>query len=501
MKDRIYIYIILVTATFYSCNKPNRYQKSVDDYLQLDSTVLEVTTVADSLHVPWEMVYHNNKIIFTEIAGKVKQLDLHTGHIKTILEIPDVYQKRTTGLLGLALSKNDATAEPYIFLTYTSKKDSTITSNLVRYQYQTDTLINPKKLLQIKGNTAHNGTRLYVDQHNIIYWATGDAYDFPLAQDSTSLNGKILRLTIDGSIPKDNPIPNSYVYAWGFRNMQGLAIDEQGNIFTSEHGEAIEDEINAIYPLHNYGWPLIEGKHDLPAELELAKHKKLTQPIRSWTPVIAPSGLAFYSSDQIPEWKNSLILATLKSQTLRVLKLSEDRKQITHEHIYFSNRYGRLRAVMVAPNGDIFLSTSNRDWNPQKGFPKASDDKILRLSITNKTNSITLHEDKPDETKKAKGDILYKNYCASCHKEDGLGVKNTFPPLVGSQRIRDSQAFVDVILNGLDGKKPINGILYGTLMPSFSFLKDEELVEIINYVNRQFADGKEIGTDMIKKRR
>lgn len=147
-----------------------------------------------------------------------------------------------------------------MYLLITRKKvDSAIVSSLVRYQYTGDTLINPKELLTVRGANGHNGSRLLIDKNNILYWATGDVANNKMAQDSTTLNGKVLRMTLDGSIPKDNPIPNSLVYAWGFRNIQGMAMNRLGNLFTAEHGDAIEDEINWVRPLHNYGWPLIEG--------------------------------------------------------------------------------------------------------------------------------------------------------------------------------------------------------------------------------------------------
>lgn len=502
MKNQLFIYALAALAMGQACKNAGDYSKSVDDYLQLDSTTLEIATVADSLQVPWELAYHKDKLIFTEIAGTVKQLDLKTGKVKQLLHLTDVFQKRSTGLLGISVQKTDA-EHPYVILNYTTKKDSVISSKLVRYEYATDTLIHPTQLLEIRGNTAHNGTRLHLTQKDIIYWATGDAYDFPTAQDSTSLNGKILRINLDGSIPQDNPIPNSYVYAWGFRNMQGLTIDERGNIFTSEHGDAIEDEVNHILPIHNYGWPLFEGSYDTRTEAEKkGSTTAFTAPLRTWGPPIAPSGLAFYDHDIIPEWKNSLLLGTLKNQSLRILHLADDRKSILSEKVFLTNRYGRIRAMCVAPNGDIFLTTSNRDWNPQPGFPKPTDDRIIRLRPVKKAlKDNLLTEDKPATPAKVDGAVLYKNYCASCHKEDGLGVKNSFPPLKGSARVKDSNSLLTIVLKGLDGKQAIDGVKYGTMMPSFAFIKDEELSSLLSYISKQFGSGTSITANQIKQKR
>ncbi len=501
MKNQLRFYAIAILIIHYACSNREDFKISTEDYLQLEQTRIEVATVADSLRVPWELAYHMDKIFITEIEGTVKQLDIKNGHVKQILKLDNVFQQRTTGLLGMAIQRN-AGANPYVILNYTSKKGDKITSHLVRYRYENDSLLQPKILLEVKGNTAHNGTRLVVTDKNIIYWATGDAYDFPTAQDSTSLNGKILRLDLDGNIPLDNPIPNSYVYAWGFRNMQGLTLDSKGNIFTSEHGDAIEDEVNLIRPLKNYGWPLIEGMHDLEADKHLAARTDFTEPIKSWTPVIAPAGLAFYANNKIPEWNNSLVLATLKSQSLRILKLAQDHKSLVSEQVFFSNRYGRLRAVLVTPNGDIYLSTSNKDWNPQKGFPKTADDRILRLRAVNNTSATNLlKEDKVDHAKKLDGLTLYKNYCASCHKENGLGLPGSFPPLKGSKRVMDNNSLIPILIKGLDGKKPIDGVSYGSLMPSFSFLKDEELLELTNYISTAFGNGSLVGIEKIRENR
>ncbi|WP_215223922.1 PQQ-dependent sugar dehydrogenase [Echinicola shivajiensis] len=481
-----------------SCQKESQeFQRTkIVDYVKLkEGSYLEVSSVAEGLDVPWGMDHWGNKIIFTEITGAVKQLDLSTGRLSTLLVLDDVFQKRTTGLLDIAIQKGKET-NPYVLLNYTSQEGSEVVSNLVRYTYTGDALIAPKKLLIVRGYTGHNGARLFIDDQDVVYWATGDVADNTQAQDSLTLNGKILRLDINGGIPEDNPIQGSYVFSWGFRNMQGLTMDERGNIFTSEHGDAIEDEINLIQALHNYGWPLIEGKHDTTDELTISDSICFSQPIKSWTPVIAPAGLAHYAGDQILSWKNTLLLGTLKSQTFRVLSLNSERTQVTNEKVFFSDRYGRIRDVLVLPNGDVFISTSNRDWNPQPGFPLGVDDRILRIrgvsSIPNDVEYIV--EDEPEVIGSEDGKVLYKNYCASCHKEDGKGVSGNFPPLRGSRRINNTSLFIDVLLNGTNGKEEINGVKYNQPMASFAFLKDNELSAIINYVNMEFGNGRQILT-------
>ncbi|WP_257668320.1 PQQ-dependent sugar dehydrogenase [Parapedobacter tibetensis] len=499
-KNSVVGLMLLVCVT--SCRTADEFKKETVDYVKLEKSYLEVATVADGLHVPWGIDYFDGKLIFTEITGKVKQLDLETGNVSILLVLDEVFQKRTTGLLDIAVQQT-TDANPFVVLNYTAEEDSMIVSNLVRYTYTGDTLLDPKKLLVAKGYTGHNGARVIIDKGDIIYWATGDVADNTQAQDSTTCNGKILRLQLDGSIPADNPIPDSYVYAWGFRNIQGLTLGGQGNLFTSEHGDAIEDEINRIQPLHNYGWPQIEGMHDTPEELAIVENHRRTEPIKSWTPVIAPAGLAYYNHSGIPEWQNTLLLVTLKSQTLRVLLLNEDHTAITGEKTYFSDRYGRIRDVLVAPNGDVYLATSNQDWNPQPGFPLDTDDRILRIRKTPDIPDAEAYveADVYEDTNALDGAAIYKNYCASCHKDDGMGVANSFPPLKGSRSINNTAAFIDILLNGTDGQQRINGVTYDQPMASFSFLEDEELSAIINYVNTAFGSGRLILTKEVTNQR
>lgn len=497
MRQFLIIYITLLTI---SC-KQNK--ETVLATVALENSKLALSAVADSLDVPWDLQYDktNNYIIFSEIKGDIKRLDLNDNSVRLIKTIPNVFQQRTTGLLGMALYQPQQDRH-YLFVSYTSKTNDKIYSNLCRYIYKDGTLENLKVLLQIPGNTGHNGSRIIIGRDKKIYWATGDAAIDANAQDTNKLNGKILRVNMDGSIPNDNPIPNSYVYAWGFRNMQGLTQGENNTIYTSEHGDAVEDEINLIQPLHNYGWPLIEGKNSPKKETDSTKSIPFTAPIHSWTPVIAPAGLAYYGNTKIPGWNKSLILTTLKNQSLHILKLSEDGRTIIDEYTLFKDYLGRLRSVLVLPNGDVYFCSSNRDWNPQKGFPKPKDDRIYKLSLTEKTVGKVFNAIKtaPTSVAEISGKNLYEEYCASCHKTDGKGINGTFPPLEKSSTVNgDLTNLSRVILNGVKDKT-IAGVKYDAAMPAFSFLKDEEATAIINYIRTNFKNqSSTITTDQFKQ--
>jgi glucose/arabinose dehydrogenase len=458
--------------------------------IETEGSLLGVHELAVNRNVPWELCWGpDDKLWFTEQEGRVCRLDTKTGVVDTLLVIPEVWFKRTAGLLGMDLyQEKDGTIEA--FLNYTYKQDSLITSRLVRYELIEDSLLNPTLLLEIPGNTAHNGSRVKIAHNGMVYWATGDAHVYGNAQDSTSLNGKILRLNRDGSIPADNPIPGSPVWAWGFRNMQGLAENSRGQWYSSEHGEATDDELNLLQPLRNYGWPLIEGYLDTEKE---KVHQLINQqePLLAWTPTIAPAGIVYYESTQLPALQNSILLVTLKAQSLRQIKMDSTGTKVLSEEILLDSVFGRLRSIAVSDKGIIYLSTSNRDWNPAPGFPKSTDDRILqiRLATERKGNLLKSKPALVQETNDGAG--LYLRYCASCHKPDGTGVKDIFPSLLKNETVTgDKMKLLQLVLKGKNQ------------MPSFAFLSDEELAAVLSYIRQSWSnESSDITTTYIRNNR
>jgi glucose/arabinose dehydrogenase len=453
--------------------------------IQLKETVLGVQTVADSMDVPWEINWgFDQRIWTTEQGGTVSAIDPVTGIKKQLLSIPDVWRKRSTGLLGMALHP-DMKSMPYVVLNYTRLQDSVPVSRLVRYEYKDDTLVNEKILLEIPGNTGHNGSRVLISIEGKVIWATGDIAKGENAQNLKSLNGKILRLNLDGSIPADNPDPGSYVYAWGFRNIQGLAFNDEGILYASEHGDATDDEVNLIRPASNYGWPLISGKINTNQEDSIYRKISIEFPLKAWTPTIAPAGIVYYNG-QIPEWKHSLLLTTLKAQSLHVLKLSDDGQLILSDSIYLGSVFGRFRAICTSPNGDIYLSTSNRDWNPPNGFPLKEDDRILRIfpltkgEIKKYRPFIVQNTQLSIERQQHPGQVIYQQYCASCHKENGKGIDGSFPALAGSQKVTGNAVdLIRLVWNGT-GTEP--------QMPAFNFLQEDELAKVLSYIRASWGN-------------
>jgi glucose/arabinose dehydrogenase len=263
------------------------------------------------------------------------------------------------GLLDMALHPNFA-QNGWLYVVYNYASPSGYREKLVRFTWNptNQNLESPTTLLEnIPAATIHNGSRLLINGSH-IFMSTGDAANPSLAQDPQSLAGKILRLNLDGSVPNDNPIPNNPLWTLGHRNPQGLVF-YNNNLYSSEHGPNNDDEINVIEKGRNYGWPQVEGYCDEAGEENFCSSNNVREPIQAWTPTIATCGLAAYNSDRIPQWKNSLLIATLKNQRLYQLKLNAQGTAVEEVKEYYTSQYGRLRDVIVSADGKVYLCSSN----------------------------------------------------------------------------------------------------------------------------------------------
>ena len=188
---------------------------------------------------------------------------------------------------------------------------------------------------------------------------TGDALDQDLPQQTNTVNGKVLRLNLDGSIPADNPLPNNPVWSYGHRNPQGLVM-VNNILYEAEHGPDIEDEVNIIEKGRNYGWPDVKGPCNRDNEIKFCTSHNVKEPIwSSGGNTIAVCGLDYYNHDRMPQWKNSLLMMTLKNSSIRQLQLSGDGKGITSSKTFFKDNWGRLRDICVSPDGKVYVCTSN----------------------------------------------------------------------------------------------------------------------------------------------
>ncbi len=346
------------------------FPAQVHSQVTLESTTLDTTTLITGLDIPWEIQYGPDGWLWvTERHGRVSRIHPETGEQIIILDHTGaVHQQGESGMLGMALH-TDFEEVPRVYLVYTYQEGG-IKERLVYFDYQNNSLINETILIDgIPGNTTHDGSRLVITPDGKLLMTTGDAQNLSAPQNVNSLNGKILRINLDGTIPQDNPFGgDNYVYTFGHRNAQGLDYGPDGILYSSEHGPSTDDEVNIIEEGRNYGWPEVLGFCDTPAEQDFCEEHNVKEPISAWTPTIAPSDLIYYNYDAIPEWKHTILLTVLKDKRVVELELSPDGKEITAEKQWFVGYWGRLRDVCASPEGELFLATNGQSWSNNDPF-------------------------------------------------------------------------------------------------------------------------------------
>lgn len=349
----------------------------------LDNTILEAETLVDTLDIPWDMKFApNGHIWVTERYGRVCSIDPVSFNHSVLLDLSDsVQQTGESGLLGLEVYEDDAVGIIYAFLAYTYyDQNNTFLERIVKYEFNGTALVNPVVLLDsIAAASTHDGSRLLILPDNTLLITTGDAGDSFLAQNTTNPNGKTLRIGLDGSIPANNPLTNSPLYTWGHRNPQGMAFGPNDKIFISEHGPSNDDEFQELEVGRNYGWPFVEGFCDLTAETQFCIDSAVKEPMKAWTPTIAPSDLTWYSHSDIPEFENKMLLSSLKAKTLYALSFDTLSLNFDTTVAYLTGDFGRIRDVMAGPNGEIYIATNGESWTNTQPFTH----KIIKLSSTN----------------------------------------------------------------------------------------------------------------------
>ncbi len=299
--------------------------------------------------------------------GRLFFSEKNTGNIRImkddmILEEPfahlsDVYVSWEQGLLGLTLdSRYEENHYVYQYYTYMDPSGQ-VFNRLVRYKdvdnKGTELKVLIDRIPAVKGY--HSGGALAFGPDDKLYVTVGDATEHPFAQDPNTLIGKVLRLDRDGTVPKDNPDPNSYVYTRGHRNTYGLAFDDRGLGIVTENGEVAYDEINIITKGGNYGFPTFQPANVAP---ELADPSTSILPVRSYYETVAPTQAIFYTGDKVPELKNRFLYGTFTGDIYAIVIDPDSKKVIAEEKIeLYPTLFTPVIGIAQAPNGDIYYGS------------------------------------------------------------------------------------------------------------------------------------------------
>ena len=310
-------------------------------------------TVADGLDVPWGLAFLPDGSALLTTRDEAALFHVREGAAPVRLgTVPGVDPGGEGGLLGVAVSpefENDGS----IFLYLTARDDNRV----VRMTFADGRARNLQAVLTgIPKAGNHNGGRIAFGPDGFLYIATGDAGDGSSAQDRSSLAGKILRVTPEGRPAPGNPFDGSPVWSYGHRNVQGLAWDSSGRLFASEFGQSTWDELNLIRPGGNYGWPEVEGR---------AGQSRFVDPLRQWgTPESSPSGIAVTAD-------GTVYMAALRGESLWRIPFRDG--QAGEPERLLRGEYGRLRDVVVGPDGRLWVLTNNT----ARGTPRRGDDRLL----------------------------------------------------------------------------------------------------------------------------
>ena len=325
-----------------------------------------IRTIAQNLDVPWAIdIAVDNRIFFTEKPGRLGMI--HANGTLASEPVVNIHTEDIgeAGLMGLALHPN-FTQNHLMYVYHTYAKNGGLYNKVLMLTEKNNKIVNSKIILDgIPASDSNNGGRIKFGPDGKLYVSTGDSETPELAQNTKSLAGKLLRLNDDGTIPDDNPIPESPVYSYGHRDIQGFAWHPiTKKLYASEHGPAGNDEVNIIEPGSNYGWPI-----------EVCNHSTSSAPIRFETPEycfnpeIAPSGLTIATSNKLG-YQNDILFTTLRGSHLHHIDL-ETRIQ---DNVLVG--YGRLSDIVEAHDGSLYVLTANRN---AIGIGNANDDHILQI--------------------------------------------------------------------------------------------------------------------------
>ncbi len=312
------------------------------------------TALATGLTTPWSVVFvGETALISSRDTGEI--LELIGDETRVVGTVPGVVHVGESGLLGLAIADDELN----LFAYSTGADENRIHRIPLTGEPGSFGLGAAEVILDgIPAASYHDGGRIAFGPDGMLYATTGDAGQRSAAQDPDDLGGKILRMTPDGDVPEDNPFPGSLVFSLGHRNPQGIAWDADGRLFATEFGQDTWDELNIINPGGNYGWPEVEG---------IGEDADFIDPVQQWgTDEASPSGITII--------EDTLFVANLRGERIRAVPVSDP--AVSTE--YLAGEFGRIRDATQAPDGMLWLLTSNTD---SYGTPSDGDDQIVRIEL------------------------------------------------------------------------------------------------------------------------
>ncbi len=309
---------------------------------------LALEPVAEDLAFPVSFAFTpDGRLLYNELKGGNVRI-IEGGELQeTPFLTMEVAQPAEAGLLGLALDP-DYEATPYVYVYYTYENEGGLTNRVSRFR-DLGNVAGPEEVLLdgIPASTHHNSGRLQFGPDGMLYASSGDALASGRAQNLSSLNGKILRMMPDGSIPDDNPFPGSHVYVWGIRNVFGMDFSPDGILLFTENGPSGSDEVNHGRPGSNYGWPVHVGGTEDP---------QFEAPILVFSPAIAPTGVAYYSGDALGQsYRGKAFFGSWNDGALRTL--AEDPGGGFTSVVELVAGPRGILDVVDGPDGSLYVST------------------------------------------------------------------------------------------------------------------------------------------------
>jgi glucose/arabinose dehydrogenase len=335
-----------------------------------------VEEFVSGLEIPWDMAFTSDeRMLITERPGRLRVVNSGKLETEPLHTFPEVSSTGEEGLMSVELDP-DYPKNKWIYLSMAYMNNGVMKVKVVRFTDSGNHLENETPIIdELPAARYHAGCRLAFGPDGKLYISVGDALERDQAQNLNTLNGKILRLNKDGSVPADNPFENSPIWSYGHRNPQGIDWnDENGEMYSTEHGPSTfdgppgGDELNHIIKGGNYGWPLVS--HDRTAEGTIP-------PMIQFTPAEPPGSVLVYSGKAFPQFKNNIFFGSLGGEGLLRLEINPNQpdKVLSHEKMPQVD-FGRIRNVIEGPDGFIYFSTSNRDG---RGSPASDDDHIFRI--------------------------------------------------------------------------------------------------------------------------